>query len=183
MRRKPVRLAAEPAPVCDRFAVSSRCSEGLSDMVSTWWRAGGAISRILFPKDPGGDHSSRTTVTRRLKRPTRKRRTGRPLALPYLVLLRMGFTWLPMLPREPVSSYLTLSPLPSAGRRRSALCGTFLRVTPTGRYPASCPAEFGLSSDALSAGDRLAPPVSGPYIPPKKKKQVVTPSRKSLKYC
>jgi hypothetical protein len=39
----------------------------------------------------------------------------------------------------------------SAGRpvrhRRSALCCTFLRVTPTGRYPASCPAESGRSSD------------------------------------
>jgi hypothetical protein len=31
--------------------------------------------------------------------------------------------------------------------RRSALCCTFLRVTPTGRYPASCPAESGRSSD------------------------------------
>jgi hypothetical protein len=39
----------------------------------------------------------------------------------------------------------------SAGRpgrhRRSALCCTFLRVTPTGRYPASCPVESGRSSD------------------------------------
>ena len=34
----------------------------------------------------------------------------------------------------------------SAFLRRSVLCGTFLRVTPTGRYPAPCPAEFGLSS-------------------------------------
>jgi len=33
-------------------------------------------------------------------------------------------------------------------RRRFAFCGTFLGVAPTGRYPASCPAEFGLSSRA-----------------------------------
>ena len=30
--------------------------------------------------------------------------------------------------------------------RRSALCCTFRRVTPPGRYPASCPVESGLSS-------------------------------------
>ncbi len=29
-------------------------------------------------------------------------------------------------------------------------CGTFLRVAPTGRYPAPCPAELGLSSKAIS---------------------------------
>src|SRR5438132_9740844 len=33
------------------------------------------------------------------------------------------------------------------GHRRSALCGTFLRVTPTGCYPAPCPVESGRSSD------------------------------------
>ena len=34
-----------------------------------------------------------------------------------------------------------------AGHRRSVLCGTFLRVAPTGCYPASCPSESGRSSD------------------------------------
>jgi len=70
----------------------------------------------------------------------------------------MGFTWLPVLPQEPVSSYLAFSPLPPADRRRYIFCGTFLKVTLTGSYPASCPAEFGLSSRAVRAGDRLAPP-------------------------
>ncbi len=36
------------------------------------------------------------------------------------------------------------------GHRRSALCCTFLRVAPTGRYPAPCPAESGRSSDGSS---------------------------------
>ncbi len=36
------------------------------------------------------------------------------------------------------------------GHRRSALCGTFHRLAAPGGYPASCPAELGLSS----AGDR-----------------------------
>ena len=53
---------------------------------------------------------------------------------------------------SPVSSYLAISPLP--GRRRFTarqavcFCGTFLEVAFTGRYPASCPAEPGLSSAA-----------------------------------
>ena len=36
-----------------------------------------------------------------------------------------------------------------AGHRRSVLCGTFLRVTPTGSEPASCPAEPRPSSTSL----------------------------------
>ena len=42
---------------------------------------------------------------------TRELRTGRPQTLPYLALLRMGFTELPTSPTALVSSYLTLSPL------------------------------------------------------------------------
>src|SRR6266571_3822122 len=38
---------------------------------------------------------------------------GSPLALPYLALLLVGFTWHPASPSDPVSSYLTLSPLPA----------------------------------------------------------------------
>ena len=34
---------------------------------------------------------------------------------------------------------------------RFVFCGTFLRVTPTGRYPAPCSAEPGLSSPRLTA--------------------------------
>jgi hypothetical protein len=35
---------------------------------------------------------------------------------------------------------------PGLGHRRSALCGTFRRLAPPGRYPAPCPSELGLSS-------------------------------------
>ncbi len=38
--------------------------------------------------------------------------------------------------------------------RRFDFCGTFLRVTPTGRYPASCPVESGRSS--APCGDAAA---------------------------
>jgi hypothetical protein len=37
---------------------------------------------------------------------------GPPLTPPYSALLLAGFTWHPMSPPNPVSSYLTLSPLP-----------------------------------------------------------------------
>jgi hypothetical protein len=57
-----------------------------------------------------------------------------------------------------VRSYRTLSPLPvPAGfpteAWRFAFCGTFLGVTPTGRYPAPCPVELGLSSPGLRTGE------------------------------
>jgi len=65
-----------------------------------------------------GDHSSRTAVADGLKRPTRELRTGRPQTFPYLALHRMGFTKLPPSPTTLVSSYLTLSPLPTIAEAR-----------------------------------------------------------------
>ena len=92
-----------------------------------------------------GNHSSRPAITDRLKQPTRKQR-GPRLLLPYLVLLRMGFTVPLNVTASAVSSYLAVSPLPdpmlrvtpphlrtlppqaaskSWGHRRSILCCTF----------------------------------------------------------
>ena len=78
------------------------------------------VSRILCPhKCAGGVHSSRPFVAERLKRPTRKRgwpfgrnrkRTA-SISFPYLALHREEFAWPNMLPRSPVSSYLTVSPI------------------------------------------------------------------------
>ncbi len=78
------------------------------------------VSRILYRRFPGGgDHPSRTDVSVRLVRPTR--RLLRPLGLggrathaSCLALLRTGFTRPRRSPGAPVSSYLTLSPLPDA---------------------------------------------------------------------
>jgi len=68
--------------------------------------------------DDGGNHSSRPSVTERLKRPTRKRcrlspSLGGPpkIAFPYLVLHHEEFTWPRLSPNAPVSSYLTVSPI------------------------------------------------------------------------
>jgi hypothetical protein len=43
---------------------------------------------------------------------------------------------------------------PAGAGRRSALCGTVLRVAPTGGWPAPCPVEAGLSSVPRWAGPR-----------------------------
>ena len=57
-----------------------------------------------------------------------------------------------------VRSYRTFSPLPTfalAGLGgRYIFCATFLQVTLTGRYPAHCPAEFGLSSPHVHRRER-----------------------------
>jgi hypothetical protein len=63
------------------------------------------------------NHSSGTVVTDGLKQPTRKRLRARMLqsnVLPYLVLLRMGFTVPRHVTTRAVRSYRTFSPLPRA---------------------------------------------------------------------
>lgn len=75
------------------------------------------VSRVLYPEDRDGDHSSRPSITARLKRSTRNLlpfdvvRAARELAIPYLILHREEFTWPRLLPDAPVSSYLTVSPI------------------------------------------------------------------------
>ena len=107
------------------------------------------VSRVLFLRR-GGSHQSRPVVANRLEQSTRKHRAGRPQALSYLILLRIGFTKLPPSPGVLVGSYPTFSPLPPEKRtspgRLCLFCGTFLRVAPTPRYGVSCPVEPGLSS-------------------------------------
>jgi hypothetical protein len=101
---------------------------------------------------------------------------------PCVALLPVGFAEPPGSPRALVRSYRTVSPLPVRGRsgdrsrhRRFAFCGTFLRVAPTGCYPAPCPTESGRSSgrDAEASGTRppgrlatisiVAPPRTGSH--------------------
>jgi len=60
------------------------------------------------------------------------------------VLLRVGFTQPLTLPQERWS--LTPPFHPYRHSRRFLFCCTGLRVAPTGRYPAPCPVEPGLSS-------------------------------------
>src|SRR5215211_104415 len=119
-----------------------------------------AVSRILFPPTPlrataDDDHSSSPVITDGIKQPTRKHQTGR--LVPTLASGRaplFGLAPCGVLPATDVAtgavrSYRTFSPL--LARLSTSVSGMFsvpliLRVAPTGRYPAHCPAEFGLSS-------------------------------------
>lgn len=99
---------------------------------------------------PGNDHSSLDDDCPSPLATYPGARAGRPQALPYLVLHRVGFTKLFRSPGKLVRSYRTVSPLPRltacCPTGRSALCCTFLHVAATPRYGAPCPVVFGLSS-------------------------------------
>src|SRR6266540_1385050 len=77
---------------------------------------------------------------------------------PYLALLRMGFTVPPPLPEGRcalTAPFHPCRPEAIAAGRRSLLCGTFLRVTATGHYPACRP--YGVRTFLPdSRGDRTA---------------------------
>ena len=99
------------------------------------------------------NHPSGTHVAVRLERPTRKplRAAGtgpKARALPYLVLLQVGFAVPPNVATGAVRSYRTVSPLPAPLRahRRFAFCCTFRGLAPPRRYLAPRPLEPGLSS-------------------------------------
>ena len=98
---------------------------------------------------------------RRARATTGKQRGGRPGPRRVASALSCTRWGLPCDPRHRGPGALLPHPFTLTGRgrgpgRRFAFCGTFLRVAPTGRYPAPCPLELGLSSRALSdAGDRL----------------------------
>ena len=134
-----------------------------------------AVSRILSLRSPraacGGRRARVTTIP--LAPPLLAgssnlpgdSQTGRLLpacaaAPPYLVLLRAGFCLPPVLPRARCALTAPFHPYPSRlGRFDAALapgryifCATVLRVALTGRYPAHCPAEFGLSSRLRAFG-------------------------------
>ena len=96
------------------------------------------------PSSVLSNHLSRLIVTNKLKRRTR-RRDGQPLNC---LSIRSCSKW-GLHSHEVaitlVSSYLTFPPLPEL-TQAVYLCCTFLQVTLTGRYPAPCPMELGLSS-------------------------------------
>jgi hypothetical protein len=123
------------------------------------------------------DHSSSPVIADGIKQPTRKcvERAVRSSTLLALGVVTSLFGLAPcgVLPAvrvatNAVRSYRTFSPLPACVRFRQRLrrtrrrlcifCATVLRVAPTGRYPAHCPAEFGLSFHlrALRHDERVA---------------------------
>ena len=85
-------------------------------------------------------------------------------ALPYLVLLRVGFTLPPVSPPARCALTAPFHPYPvssrtfaayCAGSRRFVFCGTFRGLAPPRRYLAPCPAEPGLSSTSKFSKQRL----------------------------
>ena len=94
-----------------------------------WERAG---PRTIEDKERQGDHSSRPHITVRLQRPTRKlwrtEPARRPLrdVLPYLVLLRVGFSLPPPLLAARCALTAPFHPYPDYSGRY-IFCGTFRR--------------------------------------------------------
>ncbi len=93
--------------------------------------AAGPVSRILFlPLRAGDGHSSRRHIAVPLKQPTRKlwrtepARAPRRTLLPYLVLLRVGFSLPPRLPGARCALTAPFHPYPSF-EGRYIFCGTF----------------------------------------------------------
>jgi hypothetical protein len=114
-----------------------------------------AVSRILFLVfRRGDDHSSSPVITGGIEQPTRRHRTGRPHRLPIWPCSVRGFACHPRYHgRGALLPHLfTLACARCRARQRCVFCATFLRVAPTGRYPAHCPAEFGLSSRLRPSG-------------------------------
>jgi hypothetical protein len=92
-----------------------------------------SVSRILYPDFSVGDggHSSCPAVARGIQQPTRELRPGRPQALPYSVLLRVGFTLPAVLPRQRCALTAPFHPCHRRLTGGSAVC--FLWHFPWGR--------------------------------------------------
>ncbi len=134
---------------CSCFVLIGRVLAAASQAPEQWAMMGlnarWPVSRVLSPPDAGDDHSSGTSVTGRLARPTRTaaRKCALPARadIPSLLGLAPGGVYLATrVTAGAVRSYRTLSPLPQSGRgaslRRFAFCGTVPGVAPAGRYPA-----------------------------------------------
>jgi len=105
-----------------------------------------------------GVHSSGTDVTVGPQAAYPGARAGNPQAPLYMALLRTGFSLPQPLPTARWALTPPFHPYPTGNPvGRFDFCGTFLEVFLTGNYPASCPAEPGLSSLHLTAnGERLS---------------------------
>ena len=115
------------------------------------------ISRVLFPTLVAlrrmTHHSSRMRVTAHLQQPTRRlERAALPRAFTLIASLHglapSGVYLATFVTKRAVGSYPTISPLPAV-RPAVSFCCTFLEVSLTGRYPALCSTELGLSSRVL----------------------------------
>jgi hypothetical protein len=100
-------------------------------------------------------HSSWMRVAAHLERPTRELVWAHS-ALPYSVLLRVGFTVPQSVATCAVRSYRTFSPLPHIAVRRFVFCGTFRRLAPPSSARLLIRAA-GVSGDGVAARNGLLP--------------------------
>ncbi len=130
-------------------------------------RTSGPVSRILSPDArQGGGHLSRTTVARRLKRPTRRSTdTGRIPHGPQMRGPHFSPAWpcsrrgLPGRPGRPERRWALTPPFHHhLAEPGSLFLWPYPRVTPPGCYPAPCPVESGLSSPCAGAQGATARP-------------------------
>jgi hypothetical protein len=159
---QPQNLGPPRSPPPHRNASELTKAERLSERLRRPGRRG-SISRVLSRARVAPSAVAiiplRTAVARRLKRPTR--RLGRATLEPgdAVSSLRRDACLCGLAPDGvcraarvavgAVGSYPAVSPLPPrrlGARRRFVFCGTLLGVSATGRYPASCSMELGLSS-------------------------------------
>ena len=116
---------------------------------------------VLSPAEPAKQSSHELTISRvlygisatiiYLGSPLPATSSDLPEARRATVLLLLGLASdgvynAPRVTTRAVVSYTAISPLPACEDRRYTFCCTFLGVTSTGRYPASCPVKPGLSS-------------------------------------
>jgi hypothetical protein len=101
-RPKAARLGALDGATCGRLSAAPTTSRP---------KAARLGEPACKPGSVESSHSSMAPVTRRLKRPTRKLVWAHS-ALPYSVLLRVGFTVPLSVTTSAVRSYRTISPLP-----------------------------------------------------------------------
>ena len=108
------------------------------------------ISRVLYHSALAGGMATVIPLGAQLPVPSSNLpgSVDRADPLPYLVLLRTGLAELVTSPCRLVGSYPTVSPLPP----KAAVCFLWRspRITPPGRYPASCPVKPGLSSPSVT---------------------------------
>ena len=152
------------APGSPRTRPGRRAQSG----VRSGRRKSGGREPACKPGSVEGSHSSGTRVAARLVRPTRERR-GPRLSLPYLVLLRVGFTLPPVLPPARCALTAPFHPCPrSAGGMFSVALSVGSRPPGVTWHPALRSPDFpprremrrsGCPADSRPASIRLAVPL------------------------
>jgi hypothetical protein len=150
------------APFCGCRRLASHGIHYAKLLIKNWPKQ--PVSRVLFPQPVTRMRAMVIHLGAPLPAPSSNQpgsTDGPSLTLPYLVLLLVGFTWHPTSPSDPVSSYLTLSPLPAFHLRtklRRTLSPEFWQaVFSLWHFPWGCP-RWTLSSTTPYGARTFLPP-------------------------